>query len=203
MILERSLRLAIKHFGTLFLLVAIVTLPLHVAYSFFFRNVIAVSELHDQIETFPENRQVQGVGTGDLDAARFALLGITLAEIALIPVLARAAARVVTVDEEQGVPTVPDALSHLRGTHLSLAHVLGGRRLQPVLAALLVAAALGILLELAGMTLIEPLSDEDTFAGVGLVQGVARAAAAPFLLMGLAVAAQNAKAPTTETPTLY
>lgn len=201
--LERSLRITLKHFSTLFLLVAIVTIPLHIAYAFAFRDVITVSELHSQIEDFPPGRQVQGVGPADLDAARLALLGITIVELALIPVLLRAAARVAAVDEEGGVPTVGDAWSHRRESDASLVHALGSDGVRAVLGTLLVAVALGVVLERIGMAIVEPLNPEDAFAGVGLVQASSRAAAAPFFLVGVAVAGRKAKATGGETPSLY
>ncbi len=187
----------------MFLLVAIVTIPLHIAYAFAFRDVIAVSELHSQIEGFPPGRQVQGVGPGDLDAARLALLGLTIAELALIPVLVRVAARVAAVDEEGGVPTLGDAWSHRRESDASLVHALGSDGVKAVLGTLVVAVALGVVLERIGIAVVEPLSAEDAFAGIGLVQACSRAAAAPFFLVGVAVAGRKAKARGGETPSLY
>ena len=187
----------------MFLLVAIVTGPLHVAYAFAFRDVIAVSELHSRIEDFPPGRQVQGVGPSDLDAARLALLGITIAELALIPLLAGAVGRVAAVDEAGGVPTISDAWSHRREADASLVHAVGRGGLWAIAVTLVVSLLLGILVERIGITLIGPLRAPDAFAGLGTVQAASRAVAAPFFLMGLALAGRRAKAVSVETPNLY
>jgi hypothetical protein len=201
--LERSLRLAFRNFSTLFLLIAIVTTPLHLIYAFAFRDVIAVTELHSRIDEFPPDRKVQGVGPSDLDAARLALLGITIAELALIPLLVRAVGRVAAVDEGGGIPTVADAWSHRGEAKTTLVHAVGGAGLPTVAATLVISVLFGVLLERIGMILIDPLPPSEAFLGVGVVQAVSRAAGAPFFLMGVAMAGREAKATTGETPSLY
>jgi hypothetical protein len=187
----------------LFLLVAIVTVPLHIAYAFAFRDVIAVSDLHSRIDDFPPERRVQGVGPGDLDAARLALLGITIAELTLIPLLVGVAGRVAAVDEDGGMPTVADAWAHRGESDASLVHAVGGGGVRAVAATFVLSVLLGILLERIGITLVEPLRPPDAFVGLGVVQAVSRAAAGPFFLMGVVVAGRRAKAESEETPSLY
>ncbi|MDQ3957154.1 MAG: hypothetical protein M3273_02410, partial [Actinomycetota bacterium] len=110
MLLERTLRLALRNYGTLFLFVATVTVTLHLVYLFVFRDVTAVSDLHPAIEAFPQSRQVRGVGRADLSAWRSGAWIVAAVEIALIPLLARGAARVLEQDEAGEVPTVAAAL---------------------------------------------------------------------------------------------
>ena len=186
--LDHAFRLTLKNFTTYFLLVACVTVPLHVGYAFVFQKVIAVSEIHDEIETFPSERQVRSVGTAELEDARSVLRFITVLEALMLPVLARAARRVLADDSDGRMVTVKRAWGHLRGTGGSL---LGAwsRHAFALLIALATALVLGFLAERVGILLSEPLSDQRAWAGVGLAQAVARALAAPFFIVTWAVAA--------------
>jgi hypothetical protein len=185
--LDHAFRLTLKNFTTYFLLVACVTVPLHVTYAFTFQKVIAVSEIHDEIEKFPSERQVKSVGKAELSDSRSALLFVTFLEILMLPVLARASRRVLADDSEGRMVTVSRAWTHLRGTGGSLVGAWRHHALA-LLVALGTALLLGALAEWVGVLLAEPLSDQRAWAGVGLAQASARALAAPFFIVAWAVA---------------
>jgi hypothetical protein len=186
--LDHAFRLTLKNFTTYFLIVACVTVPLHIGYAFVFQKVIAVSEIHDEIKEFPSERQVRSVGTAELRDARLAMSIVTGLEILLLPVLARASRRVLLDDAEGELVTVKGAWAGLGGTGGSLTAA-WSRHALALLVALATALALGFLAERVGILLAEPLSDQRAWAGVGLAQAAARALAAPFFLVPWAVAA--------------
>lgn len=194
--LDRSLRLAVRNYSTLFLFVVVLLIPLHLAYTYAFRDVFTVSELHPQIANLTGERRVHGVGPDDLRAAQLTLLGLSLAELALAPLFARGARAALATDAAGGVPTATRAwrgvLTGPSGREervLSEGFAAGGSRVVGVLGALLAAAAVGLLVERVGILAIQPLRGEQLWAAAGVVQAVARAAGAPFLLAGLALAA--------------
>jgi hypothetical protein len=177
MLTDAALRATFRNFSTLFLLVATATVPLHLAHSFVFRDVIAVSELHRDIDVFPERRQVRGVDRAALDNARLALLGLTLIEIAAIPLFVRAARAVVTGDED--VPTVIGAWRSTLGRRAaskSPATIAPG-----IVVCVVFALSVTVLARLVGAVLVEPLPDAQSFVGVGLVDACARALGGAFL----------------------
>lgn len=184
---DRTLRAALRNFTTLFLVAAAITVPLHVAHAFVYRDVLAVADLHDDIAQFPAARQVRSVGRVQLDDERRAFWAVNALELALVPVLAGAARRVFERERSGRLPGVLDALARAparlrgaRGTRVSWRAVAAGAA---------VAAATGVLVERILLVLAEPLPDVAAFAGYGLAWGVARAAAAPFVLAPLALAA--------------
>lgn len=199
--LERAFSAAFRNFSTLFLMVALFTVPLHVGYSYVFRDVIEVAELHSSIEEFPDYRQVKGVGPDELRDARLAYLGLSALELALLlPLLARATGRVLEVDARGGVPTIPDAVrSVVRRGRGSARTLLGA--LPTVAAAALLALVIGWLFERAGLHLAEAVPDQAAWTLVGLIQGTARALAAPFLLVTIAPVPTSAKEVPPGTPT--
>ena len=191
--LERAFSAAFRNFSTLFLMVALFTVPLHVGYTFVFRDVIEVAELHSSIEEFPDYRQVKSVGPDQLRTARLAYLGLSALELALLlPLLARATGRVLEVADRGGVPTIPGALRSVvgrgRGTAMGLMGILPS-----VAVAALLALAIGWLFERAGLQLVEAVPDDAAWTLVGVIQGTARALAAPFLLVAIAPIATAAK----------
>ncbi len=199
--LERAFSAAFRNFSTLFLMVAVFTVPLHVSYTFMFRDVIEVAELHSSIEEFPDYRQVKGVGPDELRTARLTYLGLSVLELALLlPLLARATGQVLAVDARGGVPTIPGALRSVRRRHQGIAGTLLGA-LPSVVAAALLALTIGWLFERAGLQLVEAVPDEATWPLVGLIRGTARALAAPFLLVAIGSIAAVPKEVPPGTPT--
>jgi len=199
--LDRSFGDALRNFATLFLLVAAVTVPLHLVYSVIFQNVIETRELHSVIAEFPSARQVHGVGTMQLAQARIALLVISIIEIAAIPWLARATAYVLDSEPSGRIPLVGEALRKA-GSPLHVGNVGWARRPGPLLVATLIALLVGVLIERSGLALLEFVPDASAYPFFGLMQGVARAAGAPFLLATIVLSARAKDLPP-KKPTLY
>ena len=191
--LERAFSAAFRNFSTLFLMVALFTVPLHVGYSYIFRDVIEVREIHSSIEGFPDYRQVKNVGPDELRTARLAYLGLSVLELALLlPLLARATARVLEVDAAGGVPTIPSALrASVRRGSIAFRGLSGA--LPTILIAAVLALAVGWLFERTALLLVEAVPDEHAWPLVGAIQGCSRALAAPFLLVAIASCAAFAK----------
>lgn len=199
--LERTLRLSLRNYVTLFLFVATFTVAIHLVYLYLFRDVVGVAELHDAIREFPPDRQVRGVGHRDLDAWRIGNAVVMVAEIALVPFLAKGAARVVEQDERGEVPTVRAALA---------ATMKRGYRWFPSLreaGPLLVTAAVGLLtwwlVRRTGLLLVEPVGADGSWAPVALVEGAARAAGAPFVLVSVVLRKSAPKGDRGVPPSLY
>lgn len=190
--LDRSLRLTFRNFATLFFLAATVTVPLHVGIAFVHRDVIGVSELHPAIDEFPPLRQVRGVGPPDLDAARRALLVATLVEVALLAVAVGATKRVLAAEGRGRLPGVIDGWAHGLG---ALTQRSGAGRAGPL--EIIVGAALGAVAGYSiyrmGVPLVEAVPADFRFGPAGLLEGVARAFGAPFLLVPLALFGGRAK----------
>lgn len=185
--LDRAFRLVLRDLSTYFLIAATVTVPLHVAHGFMFQRVVAVGELHEQIEDFPDDVKVRTVGPSELSLFRATGWGVAALEIAFLPLLVGAARRVLSVRADERLPTATDAWSHaLPGARGALA---GWRRPRLWGPGVVAAVALGLLAEQAGLLAIEPLGDGVAWAGDALVRATARSLAAPFLMVPLALAA--------------
>ena len=193
MLLDRALRAAFRNFWTLFLLVALVSVTTHLVYGFVYKDVLELRELHLYIRFLTPSRQVQGVGAPDLEAAENALLWVVLVEVALTPLLVLAARRVLVQDEHGAVPTVPDALTHLRDGRGSLGPRVGAGEIGTLLAGLGAAIAVGYLAQEIGLLLAEPLPDRLNFAAFGVVRGTALALGGPFFLASAVVALRARK----------
>ena len=182
--LESGLQSTFRNFSTLFLIVAVVVFPLHLAYGLTFRDEIAVSELHSEIAELPSNRRVRGVGAAEIDRARLAGYAVWLVEIALIPLFVQAARRALEATERGDVATVAEAWRGAFGREPrrwlpgGAAAVVGGAGM-----ALLVL----LMIEVSGHLLTDMLPDGPRFAGVVMVDTLARASALPFVLTPLAL----------------
>ena len=201
MLLDRSLRTTFRNYSTLFLLVALVSVTAHLVYGVIFRDVLEVTELHPDVAALKAGRQVNNVGAKDLATSETARWIVLAVEVALLPVLIGAARRVVHKDEAGGVPTVPDALAHLRDKDARLSFRWGGAQMATVVIGLGLAAATWYLAERAGLLVAEPLPDRFNFIALELARGVALALGAPFLLgavvtAGLARSGAPASPPT-------
>ena len=191
--IDRAARLTFRNFWTLFFVVAAITVPLQVAYASVWHNVIAVRELHGDIEDFPPLRQVHGVGREQLQQSRVTYWLIVGAELALVPLLIRATSRVLEQDAAGEITSAPEAWRAALGRRRSRSVVRALGRPGPLLTGVLLAVAVGALVQVAGRLAIEPLGDERAFAGVGVVDGVARAAGAPFALVVAALVAAGGR----------
>jgi hypothetical protein len=200
--LDRSFRLTFANLSTLFLVVAVVAVPLHLAHSFVFKEVIEVAELHDEIEAFPADRTVRDVGPLDLRDYRLSLGVLSVLELGLLLVLVRPTRRVITDHLEGRVPTATGAWA--RGLASGGGYIRALlRRPGPLLAASVVAALIGLLAERAGLLAFQPLGDRSAWIGVALAGAVARSLAAPFLLVTWALSASETKEGVSGAPKLY
>ncbi len=189
-------------FFTFFLIVAFIALPLHLAHSYVFRNVIEVSELHEEIERFPSDRTVREVGPDRLGDYRASLALVGVLELALLPLLVRATRKAMVDRSEGRVPTVLRAWSGVSTAGGGYFRALA-RKPGPLITALVVALILGFLGEKVGLLAAQPLGDRSAWLGVGLAQAAARALAAPFFLVTWAFAASEVKEEGSSTPKLY
>ncbi|HEX2196432.1 MAG TPA: hypothetical protein VHJ76_05855 [Actinomycetota bacterium] len=196
--LERTLRLALRNYVTLFLFVATFAVAIHLVYLWLFRDVVGLAELHDAIREFPPNRQVRGVGHRDLDAWRTGNFVLTLVEIGLIPFLAKGAARVIEQDERGEVPTVRAALAATlkRGYRWFPSLKEAG----PLLVTVVLALVTWWLVRRTGLLLVEPVGPDGAWAPTALVEGVARAAGAPFVLVSVVLRKSAPKGDRVFTP---
>ena len=186
MLADRALRAAFSNFSTLFLLAATIALPLQLVHGYLFQNVYEVRDLHPVIEQFPNGRRIASVSPRRLQRSRNVATVVWVAEIALLPLVSGAALRVVRTHQEGGVPT---ALSSWRGVR-EIPRLLGARsKLGVVVVGAAAALAVGWLTRIIGLILAEPIPDSWAWFAISGVEGLARAAAAPFLLAALAVAA--------------
>jgi hypothetical protein len=190
--LDASLRLTFRNFATLFLVVATVTVPLHVAASFVHRDTVALSELQPAIEDFPPRRKIKGVGPPELDAARKTTGIVTILEIALLVPAIGATRRVLGAAERGHLPGVLDAWGH---SVASLGRRPAAPRGGPVEAGagLLLAAATGYAVYRIGLPLVETTPGAVRFGPAGVLDGAARAFGAPFLLVPLALLGRATK----------
>ena len=196
---ERALARTFRNFSTLFMLVAVVAFPIHVFYAFTFRDVIAASDYHDAIEEGPDDRKIGDVGPPQLENARLVFWIVTIGELALVPLAARATRRVFLVDEAGGVPTATDAWSHAFSRQQQRTFRPGWAG--PALVGTVFAVVAGVLIHGIGTSLTEFLGADWRWVGVGLTQVGARAVGAPFALGPLALV--RAKEGTPSAPKLY
>jgi hypothetical protein len=197
--IERAFARTFRNFSTIFMLVAVVVLPIHLIYAFTFRNVIATSDFHEAIEQMPNYQQVRSVGPPQLDDARLVFWIVTAVELALVPLAVRATRRVFIVDDEGKVPTAPDAwgraLQRQEGRKFRPGWVV------PAVVGVAAAGAAGTLVALIGSSLTGFLSEDWRWTGVGLTQALARATAVPLALGPLALVRAKEGAPS--APKLY
>lgn len=198
--LDLVFRTTFRNYSTFFLIAATISLPLYLAYSFAYQDVIATSAIHDDIAQLEADEKVQGVGPSNLDSARLAALAVNVLGAALVPLLAAAAVGVLVQDEGGRVPGAWRAWSHAGGAGL-----LKGLRSEPAVLAggVILAISVGALASLSGHLLLELVGASRSWAGVGSVQGLSLAAAAPFIMAPWALVSIRAKGTSPLTPNLY
>ena len=183
MLVDRALKTTLRNFSTLWLIVAVVTIPLNLAWGTLFHDVIATREIHADIESLPSGDRVRGVDGEAIERSGYAQLIVLALELASIPLLLRATRRALERDASGHVPT---ALGAWRGVGRSS----GDRssapwRLSVALAMAGFALVVGFLAALIGALLAAPVGDALAWLVVGLTRGAALALALPFLLVGL------------------
>ncbi len=197
--LDRAFAQTFRNYSTIFVIVAVIAFPLHLLYAFAFRDVIATNDFHAAIAALPEDRRVGGVGPAQLDQARLFFWILTGVEVALLPLVVRAARRVFAVDEAGGIPTGTDAWADAFRAHEKTRLHVGW----PAVAGLgLVAAAIsGLLLNAIGDAVTDFLPGDLRWVGVALTDGGARAAALPLFVGPLAAIGTKGRGPS--APKLY
>lgn len=197
--LDRALKATLRNFWTLFFVVAVVVFPLQLIHAYVFRNVIATRAFHDVIETYPRYRQVHSVGRDQIADASSTGWIILAAELALLPLAVRGARRVLQVDGSGGVPTAPDAWRSAvaRNDGYTWArHWLG-----PSLVVVVLASAVGLLLDRIGLIVSDLVGDAWAWTAVGFGRAVAVSAGAALVLGPLGIA-RSAKAGPPHEPTV-
>src|SRR5687767_3835426 len=112
--LDRTLNATFREFSTLFLVVFVLILPLHLIYGWMFQDVLAVRELHGAIAEFPSSRQVRGVGQADVTNARLWFWIVIALEVALMPVIVKACRSVLEQARTGEIGSVRTALGAIR-----------------------------------------------------------------------------------------
>ena len=195
--LGRALDIAFRNLATLFCVCAVIFVPLHLAHALVFRNVLAVSEVRADIEAFPEGRKVKNVGPAELRDERATGMALVIVEAGLLVIVVGAARRVIDVEAEGEVATVPDALgnavSSLRGATPDPLVVLGG---------VVVGVVAGWLTLAIGYRLTEVIGSDAAYLGIGLSRGVA-AYLAGALIAGTAAASRRPSKPPPDKIDVY
>ncbi|MDQ4065820.1 MAG: hypothetical protein M3161_07215 [Actinomycetota bacterium] len=182
--LGRALDATFRNFSTLFLLGAIFFVPLHLGHAFVFRNALAVQELRPEIERFPPNKNVRGVGPVELNRERMTLLLLGGIDVLVAVGLFGAARRVHEMHDAGEVPTVGDAL---RG---SASYLSARPDIAVTLGGIAVGAVAAFLVYRIGSIATELLGAPATFVGVGMTRAVAASA---FFAVALGCAAASAR----------
>lgn len=183
MLVDRALKTTLRNFSTFWLIVAVVTIPLNLAWATLFQDVIATREIHADIESLPSGDPVRGVDGEAIERSRYAQLIVLALELALIPFLLRATRRAIERDASGHVPTALGAWREVGRS--SGARSSAPWRLSVGLAMAGFALVIGILAALIGGLLAAPVGDALAWLVVGLTRGAALALALPFLLVGL------------------
>lgn len=183
--MDRILRLCVRNFSTLFLVVFVVIIPLHLIYAFVFHNVFAVQELHPAIADLPPRRMVRGVDQAAISRARLWFWVLVAVEVVAIPLFVRAAARILSMDAGGRVPSAVAAWRTLgdAAKHRDSAAPGAGA----ISACLLIGVMVGALTWLILASLVDLVPDPATAAGLALADATSRAAGAAFLLTPLAL----------------
>ncbi|MGH3117779.1 MAG: hypothetical protein ACRDQ2_11855, partial [Gaiellales bacterium] len=164
--LDRALVTTVRNFSTLFLIGAVVFIPLHLAHGFLFRNVLSVAELRPDIADFPEGRMVRNVGVEELNDERSTLGALVIVEAGISILLLGAARRVVEVDEDEGVPTVADAYGHAPSSLRKISFTVD--RLGILVTCLVIGLLAGWLTYRIGSLATELLGNDTAFVGIGV-----------------------------------
>jgi hypothetical protein len=181
MLLDRALSTTLRNFSTFFLVIALVTIPLNLAWAGLFRDVIATREIHAEIRTLPPEDRVEGVNGDDIDRARYAQWLVLALELALIPLMLRAFRGVIERDQAGHVPTTWGAW---RGVGRKPAERPSSWRPSLILAMAAIALVVWLLGAAIGALLAAPVPEARAWLVVGLMRGAALALALPFLLVG-------------------
>lgn len=191
MLLDRVLRLTVRNFSTLFLVVFIAIIPLHLIYAFVFHDVFAVRELHPAIAEFPENRLVRGVGRADISLARIGFWVVAAIEVGLIPFVTRAMKRVLVLDRQGEVPGASSAWRTWRESSSTPTDVKPDAA--ATAGAIVTGLIVGLLVWLALDAVVDLLRGSVVAFGLALADAASRATGAAFALTPFALQLQAAR----------
>lgn len=183
MSLDDPLRATFRNYSTLFLVVFVVLMPLHLIYGWVFQDVFTVRELHGAIAEFPPARQVRGVGQSDIERARLWFWIIVALEVALLPLIVKAGRAVLDQDERGEVTTVTGAWSSIRGgqslrtLRLPVMNLLG---------AAWIALIVAVLAETALRAFAGFVPDYLAFLALAFASAAGRSSGIPFLTVAFA-----------------
>ncbi len=151
---------------------------MHLVQDYLWQDVVAVSELHDEVQELQGDATVDGVRPNDLARWRAAGWMILIFEIASLPLLVRAARRVLLDDVGGEVPTVVKAWSAAIAAEGSgdLRRVWG-----PVISITVIAGACVMLARETALTLTYFIPDDRRWLGVALGEASSRALGAAML----------------------
>lgn len=185
MSLDHVVRIIVRNFSTLFLVVFGILLPMHLIYGLFFQDVFVVRDLHPAIAEFPERRMVRGVGRSDVAQARLWFWILAVLELALIPLFVRALARVVALDRAGRLPDAVTAWKTIGDrSHLHDEPTPSGRTLAACVG---IGVAIGALVWLIASVVVELVPDNTTAFGIAIADATSRAAGAAFALTAVSL----------------
>lgn len=198
--LDRTLSATFREFSTLFLVVFVLILPLHLIYGWMFQDVLAVRELHPAIADFPASRQVRGVGQADVTNARLWFWIVIALEVALLPVIVKACRSVLDQARRGEVTSAKTALAATLQRRSPDAGRVGSGGWLPALAiALLIAATAEITLG----NVADFVPDNAAFVALALASAAARSCGLPFLAVALASTEGPGSAEQQGVPDIY
>ena len=198
--LDRTLTTTFREFSTLFLVVFVLILPLHLIYGSMFQDVLAVRELHPAIAEFPASRQVRGVGQADVTNARLWFWIVIALEIALLPLIVKACRSVLDQARRGEVTSVKAALAAIRERRVTdAARPNSAAWLPALIVALLIAAVAEITLR----NISDFVPDEGAFVALALASAAARSCGIPFLAVALASTEGGGSTEQQGVPDLY
>ena len=179
--LDDAYRVTFRHFGTFFLVAAVLIVPLQLIHAFFFKDVIAMAGLHDAIRALPEGRDVRGITADDIGIARAVAWVVIALEVLFLPVLAAVTKRALRAEEGGHTDGV---LSHW----FPLAPPLGFPPLPVLAAGIAIALIVALPATWAAGSLGAVFTGDMAWVAAGLGTAAAHCLAAPFLLVPWACA---------------
>ena len=191
--LDRALAKMFADLSTLILIACVITVPIHLVHAYVFKAELSVREMGPEIDALNETDRIRGVNRGDIEVERTWLAIVVLIELLMIPLIARAAQRVYSVREGKGVPTVVDALGHLRsGTGI------GRPPIGPLAVIVVIGGLTAWLVLMIGTRIADMASADLAWVGVGSARALAMAVG--LALIAGSVAALPGRMPPSEVP---
>lgn len=199
MSLDDALRATFRNYSTLFLVVFVVLMPLHLVYGWIFQDVLSVRELHPAIAEFPPARQVRGVGQSDVERARLWFWILVAIEVAVLPLIVAASRRVLDQDEEGEVTSVTRAWSGIRRGRFRNLHA----RATTLVGAASIALVVAVVAEAALRSFADFVPDDVVFLALAVASAAGRSSGIPFLAATIAADEPATPTPPDQVPEVY